>query len=243
VDVGVDPDPPVDTEWSPQRARYRLMGGHHIDIQRDPLHVELVLCKPTATECVVQPHLTSAASTIGSWLGRQTLHAGAFLHEGGVWGLLGEKGLGKSSTLGWLARAGAAIVADDLMVWDHGMVLAGPRGVDLRPEPARRLGIGRDLGVVGTRERWRVDLSPCPPESPLRGWIFLDWGPEARVDRLGAAERLARLTKHRALSMPWTDPEALLELASRPALLWQRPHGWDEFDAAIDGLLAGLESQ
>ena len=96
----------------------------------------------------------------------------------------------------------------------------------LRLEPARQLNAGRDLGVVGTRERWRVDVPHCPPSAPLRGWIFLEWGPEIAVQRLSPVERMSRLAQHRAIAVPWDDPVTLLDLAARPAFVWSRPKGW-----------------
>ena len=214
VEVSVQENPEPQIEWSPQRARHPLLGGHQIEIRREPLAVDLVLARPTLPECVVAPHLTSAASTIALWIGRAAIHGGAFLHDGGAWVLLGDKGHGKSTTLGWLARAGVPILTDDLVVCDGGNVLAGPRCVDLRLEPARELNTGRDLGVVGTRERWRVDVPHCPPSTPLCGWIFLEWGRGITVQRLGPVERMSRLARHRAIAVPWDDPGTLLDLAA-----------------------------
>jgi hypothetical protein len=243
VEVRVRPDPEQTAEWSPDRARHPLRGGHQIEIRREPLGVDLVLARPTISECVVAPHLTSAASTIALWTGRAAIHGGAFLHDGGAWVLLGEKEQGKSSTLGWLATAGVPIVTDDLVVCDDDAVLAGPRCVDLRLEPAQRLEAGRDLGVVGMRERWRIDVPPCPASSPLGGWIFLDWGPEIVLERLGPVERMSRLAQHRAIAVPWEDPAMLLDLAARPAFVWRRPKAWHTIEAAIDRLLAQIAGE
>jgi hypothetical protein len=240
VDVRVQAHPGSQVEWSRDRARHSLLGGHQIDIRRHPLAVELVLARPTAPECVIAPHLTSAASTIATWMGRAAIHGGAFLHDGGAWALLGDKGHGKSTTLGWLATAGVPIITDDLVVSDAGQVLAGPRCVDLRPEPAREMNAGRDLGVVGTRERWRVDVPACPASSPLRGWIFLEWGPEIALERLAPIERMSRLARHRALAVAWEDPGMLLDLATRPAFVWRRPNGWCNVEPAIARLLAQI---
>jgi hypothetical protein len=240
VDVRVQPDVEQTVEWGPDRARHPLRGGHQIEIRRDPLEVDLILARPTAAECVVAPHLTSAASTIALWTGRPAIHGGAFLHEGGAWVLLGDKGQGKSSTLGWLATSGVPIITDDLVVCDGGDVLAGPRCVDLRADPARHLNAGRDLGVVGTRERRRIDVPPCPPRSPLRGWIFLEWGAELSVARVSPIERMPRLAQHRAIAVPWEDPVALLDLAARPAFVWRRPKGWHTVEGSIARLLAEI---
>jgi hypothetical protein len=238
--VRVEPNPPLRIEWGPDRACHPLLGGHQIEIRREPLAVDLVLARPTAPECVVAPHLTSAASTIATWMGRAAIHGGAFLYGGGAWVLLGDKGHGKSTTLGWLAKAGVPIVTDDLVVCDGGDVLAGPRCVDLRPEPAREMNAGRELGIVGTRERWRLDVPACPPNSRLRGWIFLEWGPEIAVQSLSPVERMSRLAQHRAIAVPWDDPAVLLDLAARPAFAWYRPKGWRNVEPAIATLLAQI---
>ena len=240
VDVRVQPDPTPQREWGPERARHPLLGGQQIEIRREPLAVNLVLARPTAPECVIAPHLTSAASTIALWMGRAAIHGGAFLHADGAWVLLGDKEHGKSTTLGWLAHAGVPIITDDLVVCDGDTVLAGPRCVDLRLEPARQLDTGRGLGVVGTRERWRVDLPNCPPSTPLRGWIFLEWGAGIAVDRLSPVERMSRLARHRAIAVPWDDPVTLLDLAARPAFVWTRPKGWRNIEPSIATLLAQI---
>jgi hypothetical protein len=240
VDVRVRAEPDRMPEWGPDRACHRLLGGHQIEIQRDPLALALSLARPTAPECVIAPHLTSAASTIATWMGRPAIHGGAFLHDGGTWVLLGDKGHGKSTTLGWLAAAGVPIVTDDLVVCDGDHVLAGPRCVDLRREPAQMMHIGRDLGVVGTRERWRIDVPACPLRSPLRGWIFLDWGPRIALQRLSGIQRMSRLAQHRAIAVPWEDPGILLDLATRPGFVWYRPKEWHAVEPAVARLLAQI---
>ena len=73
-----------------------------------------------------------------------------------------------------------------------------PRAIDLRDEPARRLGVGEPLGIVGTRSRWRFRVHAVPPSVPLRGWVFLEWGEgEApSVESVSARERLERLERN-----------------------------------------------
>ncbi|MFZ1997241.1 MAG: hypothetical protein WAU75_24205 [Solirubrobacteraceae bacterium] len=133
------------------------------------------------------------------------------------------------------------VLTDDLVVHDCGVICAGPRCVDLRPDAAQRLGVGRDLGVVGTRERWRLDLPACDLESPLEGFVFLGWGERVQIEPVPPAERLARLADHRALALPWTDQEALLDLASCPAFSWRRPSDWSQMEGAVNQLLRRLE--
>ena len=74
----------------------------------------------------------------------------------------------------------------------------------------------------------------------MRGWIFLEWGAEIAVERLGPVERMSCLAQHRAIAVPWEDPVALLDLAARPAFVWRRPKGWDTVEDAIARLLAEI---
>jgi hypothetical protein len=234
--------PPDAVEWGPQRAQYTLLGGHHIQIDREPLAAELQLSRATATEGVLTPHLSSAASTVAIWLGREPFHAGAFAVHGGAWGVLGEKGSGKTTTLAVLHLLGVTVLTDDLLVCDDGEVLAGPRCVDLREEPARLLDRGRDIGVVGTRRRWRVDLPMCSASVPLRGWIVPVWGDSESMDLIPPAERLGVLPGFRALRVPWEDPRPLLELAAVPMYRWSRPKRPETMQAVVAGLLDRLDA-
>jgi hypothetical protein len=86
-------------------------------------------------------------------------------------------------------------------------------------------------------------VPPCPASSPLGGWIFLDWGPEIVLERLGPVERMSRLAQHRAIAVPWEDPAMLLDLAARPAFVWRRPKGWHTIEAAVDRLLAQIAGE
>ena len=83
----------------------------------------------------------------------------------------------------------------------------------------------------------------CPPRSPLRGWIFLEWGAEVAVQRLSPVERMSRLAQHRAIAVPWEDPVALLDLAARPAFVWPRPKGWRNIERSIARLLAEIAGE
>ena len=111
---------------------------------------------------VIHPYLASTGVVAGHWMGRTPFHSGAFELGGHAWGVLGGREMGKSSLLMWLHQAGISILADDLLVLDGALAYAGPRCLDLRESSAERFGEGEYLGVVGTRERWRVSLPPCP---------------------------------------------------------------------------------
>ena len=227
----------------PDRAHLRLplvLGGE-IVLQRTPLVAEVRRHErlPHDDE-LLHPYLAYVAGMVAWWHPRECVHGGAFVLDGGVWGVVGGRGSGKSSALGWLAREGHGIVSDDIVVIRDGCVLAGPRFVDLRAETAAALQAGTNIGKVGSRERWRLGVDPVPPELPLRGWIFLRWAPEIAVGHMSAGERLTALQANLALWGNPTNPAGLLELASLPAWELRRPRDWESIGRATDRLLAAL---
>jgi hypothetical protein len=157
--------------------------------------------------------------------------------------VLGDKGSGKSSTLASLARLGIPIMADDVLVLDRADALAGPRSIDLRTDAARQLGAGEPLGVIGTRERWRLGLDPVEPELPFKGWVRLRWSPETTVEPVRGAERLRELFRHRGMQAPFQGSERLIELSSLPFLELSRPNGWGSIDGSLERLLAAVASR
>src|ERR1019366_7601680 len=173
---------------------------------------------------LVHPHLASVAVVAAHWLGRETFHAGAFLAGGGVWGVLGDKEAGKSSLLASLALAGVPVVSDDILVLDQMTALAGPRSIDLRAGAARHLAVGEAVGVMGTRERWRLVLGPIAAEAPMRGWVLLRWDTDTGVRALSGSERLIKLAAHRGGRLYPPEPGLLVALSALPVLELRRPH-------------------
>ena len=209
-------------------------------VRRMPAEVVFRFPGKPRPDAIVHPYLAPVAGLLAHWEGREALHAGAFMHDGAAWGLVADRGGGKSSTLATLALDGVPVVADDLLVIDGRHALAGPRAVDLREEPARALGVGDDLGVLGTRGRWRLGLPVVPATTPLRGWIFLDWGSSLSAEEVSAPERLERLGAQRMIRRRPLDPSALLRLASLPAIAIRRPQSWAMLREATCLLLDSL---
>lgn len=139
---------------------------------------------PTATDSV-HPLLTAAAAAVGRWCGYELFHAAAFVAGGRVWGLLGDRESGKSTVAAWLAAKGYAVFCDDMLAIRGRTAFAGPRCLDLRPEPARRLGMGEQVDTDGPRQRWRVTLAPIESELTLGGWVFLRWAEEVETVAVG----------------------------------------------------------
>jgi hypothetical protein len=206
----------------------------------------VVFTVPAAVDAaaIAHPFLAAPALIAAHWLGRETFHAGAFVLDGRAWGVVGDKGDGKSSLLAWLARRGLPVLADDVLVLDDGRALAGPRSIDLREDAAHRLAVGEPLGVIGARARWRVPLGPVDAEVPLAGWVALAWAPAGDppvVRELRGAARLAALAPHRGVRLPpVADGATLLELTGLPVLELRRARHWASADAAGEQLLAAL---
>ena len=224
----------------PASATLPLHGTGWMEIERAGPRVTFRLPEAASHEELVHPYLAPGAAVLARWAGREAFHAGAVLAGGGAWVVLGDREAGKSSTLAWLALNGHAVLADDLVVLDGADVLAGPRCIDLRSDAAARLGAGEPLGVVGTRERWRLVLDGVPARAPLRGWVLLEWDDEVAVEPVRGAERLLRLIPHRSVRLEPPDAGALVELASLPVLTFRRPRRWDALAAAGERLVAAL---
>jgi hypothetical protein len=221
-------------------ALLRLRSGGSVQVDRWPGRATYSFTVRPVDGALVHPHFAGVAAVFAHWLGRETFHAGGFVVNGGVWGLLGEKEAGKSSLLASLARAGIPVMSDDLLVLDGGNALAGPRSVDLRVGAASRLEAGEPLGVVGGRERWRLVLEPIAAELPMRGWVTLSWGGEAEVRSVRGSGRLRILGARRGLRLYPPEPETLIELSALPFVELRRPRDWSSATDAVDRLLHAL---
>ncbi len=222
-------------------AVVRWASGHTEHIDRTAATTTFSGGPPLPSFSFVHPILTATAAAHAHWTGRVTFHAGAFLGpDGGVWGVLGDREQGKSSALTWLAASGAQVFSDDLLITDGDVVVAGPRCIDLREASARYFGMGSDIGLLGERHRWRVDLSAVPPEAALRGWVVLDWGDEPTVTEVSAAQRPAHLAKGVALTVADQHPLAWLGALGRPMVLLSRPRSWAALDESMTLLLERL---
>jgi hypothetical protein len=235
-----DSEAPALDSVGPDRAELRLVSGGWVGIDRAPGRALYHLPRPVDDGALVHPYLAPVALISARWLGRESFHAGAFVADGGVWALLGDKEAGKSTTLAWLGTHGHPVVCDDALILDGTTALAGPRTIDLRAESAQRLGIGEALGTVGVRERWRVPLGAIAPELPFRGWVQLEWGDAVEVAAVRGAARLSALIPHRGVRLEPPRPEALVDYAALPHLTLRRPHGWDSLREGAERLLDAI---
>jgi hypothetical protein len=217
-------------------ARLRSEPRGWVDVDRARRISTLNLPQPVRDLEVVHPYLASTAGVAAHWHGMLSFHAGAFVVDGGVWAILGDKGAGKSSLLAYLALEGVSILTDDVLVVRGGSALAGPRCIDLRAEPALRFKVGEALGAVGTRERWRMKIGLVPPELPIAGWICLEWG-ETSIDIVSPQERLLALFASLSLRVNPSVPDALIELLALPMIVLRRRHDFSDLSRDVASLL------
>jgi hypothetical protein len=230
--------------WTEAHVEFLVPGGGRVTIEREDMAARFAFPERLPSdEELVHPFFASTAAVFNRWMGREAVHASAFVVDGGAWAIVGGKGSGKSSTMAWLAAEGLEIVTDDVLVVKDGAVFAGPSCVDLRPEAARQLQVGTNIGVVGTRERWRVQTRPARPQTPLRGWIFPQWCDDISLVPIPPAERLRRLFPNLALMVPPARPTSFLDLAALPFLEFRRPPKWSALAPALRSLLDELSSQ
>jgi hypothetical protein len=220
-----------------ERAELRLRSGGQIAIDRATRRVLYRVPHAVREDELVHPYLAPAAAVIGRWMGRESVHAGAFAVGGSALGVVGAREAGKSSTLAWLAAQGVDVLCDDMLIVDGDRPFAGPRSIDLRADAAQRLEAGEAIGMTGARERWRLKLGPTAPGPTLTGWVFLAWGDAVRARSLPARERIPRIAAERGLRLPPARPDGLLELASLPAWELSRPREWASLPRAADLLL------
>ncbi len=94
------------------------------------------------------------------------------------------------------------------------------------PSPRGSMNAGRDLGVVGTRERWRIDVPPCPAElSPAR----LD------LPRVGVCDRGGAARPDRADVAPGAPPRSSGSLGRPRRRCWTSRPGPHSSGAARKG--------
>jgi hypothetical protein len=212
------------TVVSEQHAELKLIEGITARLDRSPPRVEFITPTPLSSKAIVHPFLSGVVPIHCHWMGRTSLHGGAFIHDNRAWAILGDREGGKSTLLAQLAAQGLAIVADDLVVIEDDLVYAGPRSIDLRVNPAQGMGPADFIGRVGARERWRIQLGPIPSQVPLGGFFFLELAERSEIRRLAGVERMLRISAGRSLMLPLADPMTLPRLAALP--------GWEVLRSA-----------
>jgi hypothetical protein len=226
VSIEHDPRPGSVFRLSDTGVEVPLSDGVSRAVMTRSGHVRVELGRRYDHEALLHPLLSGCCAIFNWWNGRDALHAGAVVLNGAAWGILGARGQGKSTTLGYLSLHGASVLCDDVLVEVDGDALAGPGFVDLRPDAGAHLRAGRDLGVLGGRARHRLDLPPPPRRVPLAGWLSLKWGERAQLVPVPIERRLPLLLENRAVLLAPASPQKFLKYSVMPFYELERPRDW-----------------
>jgi energy-coupling factor transporter ATP-binding protein EcfA2 len=156
--------------------------------------------------------------------------------------VMGPSGAGKSTLLAALARGGADVYSDDLVVESAAGVQAGPRTIDLRAGAAEGLGLAGDVIAARGGSRRRLPLPAAPAPRPMAGWIDLAWAPTVALRRMDPAERLRRLARRRTFPAKLPIGHTLLEMVALPGYVLTRPRRFDAVPETVAAVrdLVGL---
>ena len=246
--------PRVSLEWEPPLpappppgigddvAVVRLLAGGYLTMDRHAQSAVFHTPTPPSGHDLAHPGLAPVGAVFGRWLDRSGFHAGAAVIDAGAWAFIGRKGMGKSTTLAWLASTGREVLTDDVLILNGRSAFTGPRCVDLRPEAAQHLADALPLIHVRQGQRDRVVLGPVRPEVELRGWVILQEADRVEVRTVPPSERIAAIAQHQVVRMAPPDPKALVDLASLPVVRLCRPLRWDCLEEGVLRLLERLSS-
>lgn len=190
---------------------------------------------------IAHPYLATVGMFQSLWKNGLPVHAGAVGIDGMAWLILASKGGGKSTSLLLLEQAGYPVLTDDLSIIDPDLdVQRGPAFIDLRRETAEAMGIGKELGVLGARDRWRHPIGERPLTLPLGGIIMAEWG-RPSLEPLEGGAKVQALAGNLSLSVPGPWNDLFMDIVtSRPALTWNRPKNLKAAPDEIAMLLAGI---
>ncbi|MEW6154467.1 MAG: hypothetical protein AB1673_10830 [Actinomycetota bacterium] len=214
--------------------------GRHLVFDRRTMTATVVAPQCPDDYVLAHPCLAGVGMVVACWLGRSALHGGAFLGTTGAWGVLGGVKAGKSTTLAALHHRGRTVLADDLLIVDAGLVLAGPRVLSLRLDAAERLAPDAARVGIGGELRARLRLRPAPVATPLSGLLLVELHeghPHVKTAPIPPSERFDVLATHLAQRYVMPSALGLLELATVPMWRVTAPRSW----SAIDRLVGAID--
>ena len=204
-------------------------------VDRSRLRVRV--CADLPGDALVHPLLGRMLPHLAEGRGIDAFHGGALVVDGAAWAVVGGREAGKSSLLAQCHRDGAGVVTDDIVVLERLRCLSGPRCIDLRAEPARRLGPG--VPVRGGAKQ-RIRLPPIVAEVDLAGVIHLAWGPAVELAAVAPSDRVRRLLALHAEDGWPRDAALILDVAALPTFELRRPRRLDSLGPSAAFLLERL---
>ena len=209
---------------------------------------EEVLAEPDAVRLALEGAVWSLL--VGGGL-VHPVHAGLVTGHGRAVLLRGASGAGKSTTTYACVRRGLRMVSDDFV---YGAALGPPDvlwgypwRMFLVPDAAARFPELAGVEVVAHpgSDRWKVPVEPAPARrrrsARVDAIVFLDAGPELRLEQLTTDEATARFWASALPSARQDIPEPFLRhLLARPSYVLSRGTDPDATAGVVDQLLRDL---
>jgi hypothetical protein len=236
VDVEIGKGPDDEPMWvGEEDAVIGLPGLGRLTMRREPMRLVITSPSPVDPDLVVHPVLSWAAFLTADWLARVVFHGGCFVARQGAWLVLGDREAGKSTLLAGLHERGFPVLADDVSVLDSGLVLAGPRRIDLRHDAAEQHDRYSRVKPVRRASRRGISLPAAAPSTPLCGVLALDWvDDDPVIEKVPPFDRVQQLGRFIRLSE--TSAGAILEISSFPMFRVLRPRSWGSSTAVLDAV-------
>lgn len=227
----------ADTAWV-------QVAGTKLEIDRASRSARLLARPDVSPERFVHPCLAPLAIAAAHWQKRVPLHASAVIVDGQAWGILAERGDGKTTTVAALDQAGHGVITDDLLVVDADLQAhAGPRCVDLRASSTELFPGAVRVDDYPSRERYRLTPGPVPATVPLAGFIRLLWS-EHRLGLtpISPGDRIPLIGSAISMGGPLANPGLVLDLAALPCFALERPRGLDSLQASVEAIASLAQS-
>ena len=199
------PAPAPAAEYVTERvARLNVRSGGVLLMDRLPARATFTLPVAPSGSALVHPHLAAVGAVWAHWLGHEPFHAGAFVAGAGVWGVLGDKGAGKSSMLAALAHRGFRSSATTFSCstgiarWpDHAQSIFGPTQPG-RLESARLSASSANANAGASRSSPSNRRCPSAVGSPSTGRNVPRCAPYRAPSGCGHCSNTARSASCRA---------------------------------------------
>ncbi|MBI4993959.1 hypothetical protein HZC33_03360 [Candidatus Wolfebacteria bacterium] len=153
------------------------------------LKLKIYLEKQISIKEFIHPHIQFALPSLAQINQDFLFHSGAVIINGKLFGILGDRGAGKSSLLFEMFKNfNLEIFTDDVMLIRKNMVCIGPRLIGLRQSASEKF------------LKKQISLIEIPPmlysEIPIAGWFIIGWSDNLFLKSLSVKELSYELQRY-----------------------------------------------